>query len=321
MGNTQTAFEGIESQPLDIQLLHAAEYGDSDLLVKLLDGSKPNDSFDIDVTKHSLWTPLFMAAKQGHAGCVRLLLEAGALVDGINNEKSAWTPLWVAVYAGHADCVELLLGKGAKLEAKHPETPLFIAAREERIECLRLLIKAGANLNVVDKSGRTPLHIAASENLCLVAEELIIAGCKLEIVDDQDYTPLINACFSADENLLEVLLKGGADHTKTLNSKLFDGYTAMHICACKSKKKSIKILWKYGANLFDNTKDGSQPIDLATDDLCRKCIMELQGTVRPLKDMCRLKINKLLPRSKFDELLLEEGMPKDLIAYLKYEIT
>lgn len=77
MGNTQTAFEDIESQPLDIQLLHAAEYGDSDLLVKLLDGSKPNDSFDIDVTKHSLWTPLFMAAKQGHAGCVWLLLEAG----------------------------------------------------------------------------------------------------------------------------------------------------------------------------------------------------------------------------------------------------
>ena len=77
MGNTQAAFEDIESQPFDTQLLHAAEYGDSDLLVKLLDGNKKNDSFDVDVTKHSLWTPLFMAAKQGHAECVRLLLEAG----------------------------------------------------------------------------------------------------------------------------------------------------------------------------------------------------------------------------------------------------
>ena len=81
MGNTQGAFEDIESQSLDIQLLHAAEYGDADLLVKLLDGNKLNNSFDIDVTKHSLWTPLFMAAKQGHAECVRLLLEAGMRQD------------------------------------------------------------------------------------------------------------------------------------------------------------------------------------------------------------------------------------------------
>ena len=108
-----------------------------------------------------------------HFTIIRFFLTPGALVDGINNEKSAWTPLWVAVYAGHADCVQLLLGKGANLEAKYPETPLFIAAREERIECLRLLVKAGADLNVVDKSGRTPLHIAAQENLHLVAKELV----------------------------------------------------------------------------------------------------------------------------------------------------
>ena len=78
-----------------------------------------------------------------------------------------------------------------------------------------------------------------------------------------------------------MLLKAGADHTKTLNSKLFDGYTAMHICASKSKRESIEILWKYGARLCEKTKDGSQPIDLASDDLCRKCILELEGKKCP----------------------------------------
>ena len=32
----------------------------------------------------------------------------------------------------------------------------------------------------------------------------VASGCKLEVVDDQGCTPLMNACFNADEHLLEV---------------------------------------------------------------------------------------------------------------------
>ena len=77
MGNVQEVFENIEIQPLDVQLLYAAEYGDVEYLQQLLDRHKDVENFCIDVTTNYLWTPLFMAAKQGHADCVKLLLEAG----------------------------------------------------------------------------------------------------------------------------------------------------------------------------------------------------------------------------------------------------
>lgn len=77
MGNVQEVFENIDKQPLDVQLLYTAEYGDVEHLQQLLDRHKNVENFSIDVTTNYLWTPLFMAAKQGHADCVKLLLEAG----------------------------------------------------------------------------------------------------------------------------------------------------------------------------------------------------------------------------------------------------
>lgn len=80
MGNVQEVFENIDRHPLDVQLLYAAEYGDVDHLMKLLERHKNGEEFNIDVTSNYLWTPLFMAAKQGHADCVKLLLEAGNIL-------------------------------------------------------------------------------------------------------------------------------------------------------------------------------------------------------------------------------------------------
>ena len=77
MGNVQEVFETSDFPPLDVQLLRAAEYGDVDHLQQLLERHKNGEDFNIDVTSNYLWTPLFMAAKQGHADCVQLLLEAG----------------------------------------------------------------------------------------------------------------------------------------------------------------------------------------------------------------------------------------------------
>lgn len=55
-------------------------------------------------------TALWIAAQNGHAECIALLLKAGAAVDAPN--KKGVTPLSVAVHQAHSECVGALVAGG-----------------------------------------------------------------------------------------------------------------------------------------------------------------------------------------------------------------
>lgn len=68
---------------------------------------------------------LHVAASNGHASIVTLLLESGA---GINaHDRSGFTPLLDAVAGGHEDIVQMLVERGAHMRLKDEQYVRVIA--------------------------------------------------------------------------------------------------------------------------------------------------------------------------------------------------
>ena len=104
-------------------------------------------------------TALHVAASQGHAACVALLLAAGSETD-----PAGWTALHYAAYAGHTATVELLIAKGAKLDARAPNgrTALMLAAQNDHAGVSLALLRAGADTELQDYDGKTAEAILAT---------------------------------------------------------------------------------------------------------------------------------------------------------------
>ena len=98
---------------------------------------------------------------KGSAAGARALLKGGADVNAAG--ANGLTPLHVAAGNGRAQVVNLLLKNGAKLEArdaKHWKTPLHWAVFGGSAEAARALLDAGADVNAKDGRAQTPLRAA-----------------------------------------------------------------------------------------------------------------------------------------------------------------
>ena len=78
-----------------------------------------------------------------------------------------YTPILLAASNGHADVVGLLMELGADIqkEDNYWRTPLHIAAAYGRVEMVRRLMMGGADVNRKDKRGRTPLDYAGTDEI------------------------------------------------------------------------------------------------------------------------------------------------------------
>jgi ankyrin repeat protein len=95
-------------------------------------------------------TALIAAAHLGHVEVVKLLIDADAPLDHVNN--LGWTALIESI----------VLGQGGP---RHVET-------------LRALVRAGANVNIADRNGRMPLQLARERGFQTMVSILEQAGAK-----------------------------------------------------------------------------------------------------------------------------------------------
>lgn len=239
------------------------------------------------------WTALRSASWGGHNEAVKMLLEAGAEVDGCDPDGR--TALRAAAWGGHEEILLTLLGHGAKVDSMDHEgrTPLIAAAYMGHKEAVEILLDAGAEVNLADGDGRTALSVAS---LCVpsaaggsrhgeVVSLLLERDADPEHKDKDGMTPLLLASYEGHEEVVELLLEAGADvdessgaypsaitpllaaaamgHAGTVNRLLFwgavvdgidgEGRTALSLAAAKGSVEVVRALLDRG--LDENHKD------------------------------------------------------------------
>ncbi|KAK7085398.1 hypothetical protein SK128_000895 [Halocaridina rubra] len=258
--------------------------------------------------------PLHLAVcKNGFYGIVSALLERGAEVN-ITDEEG-FTPLMVAALNGHSKVVRLLLEKGANPNTTRldtGETALHLAMNSNSMATARVLLDFEADIGLrTSNEGLTPLHFAAEfgsrlsveailrhpltetehviakDNNGQTASEVALSRNFIDLAHRLDvmavpYSPtekqMIDAVLSSDLDKLHEALSSGADpnlitprgdrilHTAAMNGNCHiirqlvqkgsdidvadsEGYTAMMIAALNNKLEAVIELCNHGANL------------------------------------------------------------------------
>ena len=105
---------------------------------------------------------LYRASEAGFARSVKKLVDCGADVNGFG--FGSFSPLQVAAKNGHVECTNALLAAGANvhvLDAISFHSALHIAAGHGHPQIVAVLICHGADVNAEDIASETPLHWAA----------------------------------------------------------------------------------------------------------------------------------------------------------------
>ncbi len=174
------------------------------------------------------WTPVMMAALQGHTRVMELLADAGANVHARTTHMRAGifprasTPLMIACHRDHVNTVAFLLERGADAHATNDffATALMQAAAkgsgpgmgndEAAAEMVRRLINAGAEVDARDDDKKTALIMAGRDNRAAVVDALIEGGADVHARSAEGHTALAYARACGHRNVAEVLEAHGA---------------------------------------------------------------------------------------------------------------
>ena len=153
-------------------------------------------------------SPLLIAAYYGRTAMVRAILDKGVRPS-----------VFEACAAGLAGDVARLLKENPKLvhERSHDGwTPLHLAAFFGRLELVKMLLDSGAPMLAVSNNNESnlPINAAAAGKRNDVVRLLVERGCPPDArASDQGYTALHLAANNGNVELVEFLLRSGADRS------------------------------------------------------------------------------------------------------------
>jgi ankyrin len=170
-----------------------------------------NDLIAQDVTIPS--TALHYAVRYNQVVLMDYLLSALKIDVNCKNELSE-TPLHLAAACGRKEAVECLLRHEAKIDAldKLKRPPLHWAFLSKNVGTITALLDAGANVKVKNTNGETALHIAACHGFQSAVERCLEQDiANINNTDEAGYNPLHWAALNGHKEIVDILLKNGAD--------------------------------------------------------------------------------------------------------------
>lgn len=275
-------------------LFYAASRGQYDAVHLLLDaGSDPNWLDQQGVV------PLYVAAQNGKALVMDLLLRAGALVDGVTSTVASGTrrkgapafiPLHAAAKHGHFDCVQCLLSNKAdpRLETASGQTALHIAAQNGQREIVKLLARACvAAVNHVAADGTTALAVASSAGHAPCCELLLHCRANPDIPDNRGVTPIaaaVKKSRAAHATVVAALLDAGCAYThQNVQDARKDGTMAGLLALAENRRLVgamqrlawAQMLWKASNRSGSTARERSRAELVLAEPVLRRSAMHL----------------------------------------------
>jgi len=237
--------ETIENQEIERVLIYSIKTAHVDLmnyLVGIINDKYPD--LKASYTRH-----LLLSVKSGKTEIVQMLLDNGADI----NARFSESLIEAAIDANNEETLRLLLSRGTNPNEEMKLlkiTPLHQCAIYNRPKMVPILVEFGAKVDAKNMDGDEPLDLAARNDEAEVVQELIKAGAKIS---------LWNAVRIGDIEKVKEFLQNKPD-TNYIDKK---GYAPIHLAVMAEKKDMVEFLLKEGADVNLPTPDNLTALDIA----------------------------------------------------------
>jgi ankyrin repeat protein len=260
-------------------------------------------------------SPILMAALNGHAECLKLLLAAGGDVNKCDNNGSS--PILMAALNGHAECLKLLLAAGGDVNKcdNNGSSPIYVAAQKGHAEFLKLLLAAGGDVNKCDNDGASPIYVAAEKGHAECLKLLLAAGGDVNKCGNDGQSPILMAALNGHAECLKLLLAAGGDVNKCdkngrspilllmdaggdvgdVNKCDNDGRSPILFAAQKGHAECLKLLLAAGGDVNKCDNYGRSPIYVAAQKGHAECLKLLLAAGGDVGDVNKCHKNNFSP--------------------------
>ena len=290
----------LQDTPKGFTGLHGAAYlGYVEIIVALLETNK----WDVQATDFHGNTAISWAARRGHEGVVKVLLERSNVNPDTADAKYGRTPLSRAAGNGHEGVVRMLLERNDVSpdtpDTRYGQTPLLWAAENGHEGVVRMLLGLnGVNPDKADKWSRTPLSWAAGGGHERIVKILIERNdVNPDKTDKWGQTSLLWAAKNGREGAVRVLLERNEVNPNKADK---DSQTPLLQAAENGHEGIVRMLLKRNdVNPDKSDKRNQTPLSLAAEN-------EHEGIVKILHE--RKDVNPDPPTTEYRQIPLQSDV-------------